>query len=344
MSAEFDYSQFFTVTYVVVYPIASFSVMFLAYGFYTLLFLLCVNALTKSRYNSTQGTPHSLYLWSIVLLFVTGTVNVIVFAHDKVRGMSFMFTALQTGDDTGFWKFMTVDRLSIAEEGIYNLLAVICNVSLPPLNNFLVLGLISNILTKIIGPSEHRRRLVVTTGDLAQFYKGAYAGNNLLITALTASRIWWTSREARKFFGSGVHGLYLRVVTIILESGILYPVSSFVAIGLDESASEIGVPIEIGPTVSLIAGIAPALIIVRCQVFNALQNHTAREVGALSTLGFNSNTGGVTNPAQNGSQVRDVEAQSGSFSRPADDAMGDSNTHDEEKGINERLSSSPRAL
>ncbi|KAK1224740.1 hypothetical protein PQX77_012341 [Marasmius sp. AFHP31] len=174
-------------------------------------------------------------------------------------------------------------------------------------------------------------------------YNGAFAGANLLVTVLTASRIWWLSREARECFGSGTRSLYGRMVAIILESGFLYPAFSFVNLALTQSASEIGAPITLLPTVTLMAGIAPALMIVRCRVFNALQNHTVREAGGLSTLRFNSHAGVATNPAQTDSQARDVEAQSESSSSSAENAMGDSDTRDKEKE-DARLSSLPRVL
>ncbi|KAK1222619.1 hypothetical protein PQX77_014525 [Marasmius sp. AFHP31] len=174
-------------------------------------------------------------------------------------------------------------------------------------------------------------------------YYGAFAGANLLVTALTASRIWWLSREARECFGRGTRNLYGRMVAIILESGFLYPASTFVQLALTQSASKIGVPIDLLPTVTLMAGIAPALMIVRCRVFNALQNHTVREAGALSTLRFNSHAGVATNSAQTDSQARDVVAQFESSSSAAENATGGSDAHDKEKE-NSRLSNSPRAL
>ncbi|KAK1224813.1 hypothetical protein PQX77_012267 [Marasmius sp. AFHP31] len=177
--------------------------------------------------------------------------------------------------------------------------------------------------------------------DIYQVYYGGYAGTNLLITVLTASRIWWLTRGS---LSSGTRR-YRRIVAVILESGLLYPVSSFVVIGLSQSTSDIGTPIALGPTVCLIAGIGPALMIVRCRVFNALQNQSIREPGALSTLQFNSNVGTArTNPAQTDSQVRDVEAQSESSSSAADTPMGDGDAHNEEKGVNMCFSNSSRAL
>ncbi|KAK1223679.1 hypothetical protein PQX77_013437 [Marasmius sp. AFHP31] len=322
-----------------------------------------------------MGTaPHSLYLWSTVLLFVAGTVNVVLFTHDAVRGMSFMFTALQTGDDTAFFKFMTVDRLTVIDQSIDNILSVICKLNagkdcdstqfltlaketrlpkgaqafpltlyLPRLNGSSesVLGLTATIILTV--PSS-QWKLLTRGEEIAQVYNGSYAGANLLITTLTASRIWWLSRKARESNpDSGAHRLYVRIVAIILESGSLYPIVSFIDIGLSENASKIGVPIRLLPTVTLIAGIAPALMIVRCRVFNALQDRTVRGAGALSTLHFDSNVGVATNPAQTDSQARDIESQSELYYGAAENSMGDSNTHSKDKE-NAGLSGSPKAL
>ncbi|KAK1233708.1 hypothetical protein PQX77_003121, partial [Marasmius sp. AFHP31] len=205
------------------------------------------------------------------------------------------------------------------------------------------LGVIAIIITLIGNLDPDGYNLASHGNSIRIGYNGAFAGANLLVTVCTASRIWRLSREESEFLSSGTRNLYMRVLAIILESGLLYPVSSFAAIGLNQSASEIGVPIELMPTVPLIAGIAPALMIVRCQIFNALQNRTVREAGTLSTLRFNSNAGVAANP-QTDSQARDVEAQSELSSSEANDPMGDSSTHYKEKGMNACLSNSPRVI
>ncbi|KAK1220967.1 hypothetical protein PQX77_016238 [Marasmius sp. AFHP31] len=56
------------------------------------------------------------------------------------------------------------------------------------------------------------------------------------------------------------------------------------------SATEIGRPLDLLPTVTLIAGIAPALMIVRSRVFEDSHGDT----GALSTMRFDLGNGVVT--------------------------------------------------
>ncbi|KAK1230798.1 hypothetical protein PQX77_006112 [Marasmius sp. AFHP31] len=373
MSTFFPYSQLFTVTHVVVFPIATFSVMFLAYGFYILLFILCIDVLAKSRHKSMGTAPHSLYLWLTVLLFVAGTVNVVVFTHDTVRQMSLIFEALQTGDDTGFRKYVTVDRISYADVAMYKLSSVILQ------------GVIT-IIIDLIGKFEDSYKLVSLGDSIRLGYNGAFAGANLLVTVLTGKQhfvgafksVLYALLKRQEYGGfpgkqgnasaealvafmggwwlscaySSTQFAYLDLTPNCLdllqslESGFLYPVSSFVHLALKQSASEIGVPIDLLPTVTLIAGIAPALMIVRCRVFDALQNRTVREAGTLTTLQFNSNAGAATTVQadQTESQAGDVEAQSESSSSAADGSAGGSNAHDEEKGMNARLSNSPRVL
>ncbi|KAK1215664.1 hypothetical protein PQX77_021728 [Marasmius sp. AFHP31] len=331
-----------------------------------------------------ERTPHGLYLWSTALLFVVGTLHVVFFAHNLVREMTFIYTALKTGDDTAMWKYVTNDNLQTADESINGLLAVIANfladlmlVTLnfdPSLTQtdgthslkvhrcymvwscnkrigilFVLTCLINSVASAVvttIGLADTTRRgmqIYFYGVHLKEAYNGAHAAANLLVTTLTASRIWWCSREARESLGTGPRRLYRRITAIILESGTLYPIVSFVNLALRESASEIGIPIDLSGAVTLVAGIAPTLMIVRCRVFNTIQNHTMREAGALSTLQFNPNAGTETTPDEIPSQVRDIEAQTES-SGATDDLNGEANLHDEEKGANIHFSSLGRVL
>ncbi|KAK1219776.1 hypothetical protein PQX77_017491 [Marasmius sp. AFHP31] len=279
--------------------------------------------------------------------------------------MTFIFTALKTGDDSSMEKYVTSDPLTAADSLIYRLLAVIANfladlmlvhrcyvvwncnrhmiVILFVLTGSINVLSVISLIVLTIGSTSDNFQLYITAGLMGQACYGAYAAANLLITTLTASRIWWLSRKAKDPLSSLTPRLYQRIVAIILESGALYPIFSFVRLALAESTSEIGLPIEIRPTVTLIAGIAPALMIVRCRVFNALQDHNTREVGALSTLQFNPNTGIGMTHGQIDSQARNVEGQSES-SGAVNDSKGDGNARDEEKGMDTRLSSSLRAI
>ncbi|EEB95138.1 hypothetical protein MPER_05941 [Moniliophthora perniciosa FA553] len=91
-------------------------------------------------------------------------------------------------------------------------------------------------------------------------------GVNIILTLLTASRIWWISREARKHMGPAIKTKYNTIVVIILESGILYPI--FVTTGvifnlLADPDSYGSAPFSFSIVRSQVAGIAPTLIIIR---------------------------------------------------------------------------------
>ena len=78
-----------------------------------------MNVLTKSRHDYTGGTstPHGLYeyFWSTILLFIAGTINVVLFTQDTVRGVFATVIALQMGDATGPEKLVSPDKLQITD-------------------------------------------------------------------------------------------------------------------------------------------------------------------------------------------------------------------------------------
>ncbi|KAK1215653.1 hypothetical protein PQX77_021717 [Marasmius sp. AFHP31] len=281
--------------------------------------------------------------------------------------MTFVYTALETGDDSSLRNYVTNDKLHSVDAAIYDAFTITANFiadlmlvhrcyvvwnynrrvwilfGLTSLIN--ALGLVSTIAQSVgLNDTKREWKLLTAGTTMRSVYGCAYAAANLLITVLTALRIWRLSREARETFGSRTRGFYERIVAIILESGALYPIIGFVQVALWESASKIGKPINLSPTVTLMAGIAPALMIVRCRVLSNLQNHSNREADTLSTLRFDLTTGTGTTPAQTGSQARDVEAQS-ELSGTAEDSKGESRIRDEEKGTTlHSRSSLPRAL
>ncbi|KAL0578359.1 hypothetical protein V5O48_003637 [Marasmius crinis-equi] len=304
-------SNIVSLTSVVIRPIATLSVMFLAYGFYILLFILCVSIMLSTRKNSTTSGISRLYLVSTILLFLVGTINVIFYTHAMTRQTVIYFTALKTDDDTELSNYLRGDTISTADDAIYSLLAVIANiiadvmlvhrcyiiwdgkkrigiplVLLASVTN--LLGLIVTIL-EIVGGSNTRKpelwNLWLRATDIQLGYNGAYAAVNFIVTILTASRVWWITRDARRLLGGGIRRLYRRIVAIVLESGLLYPIFTIVHISLTQNADKIGVPIALFPTVTLIAGIAPALIIVRTGA-NGLKRDVSKAGGALSTLRF----------------------------------------------------------
>ncbi|KIK57254.1 hypothetical protein GYMLUDRAFT_75753 [Collybiopsis luxurians FD-317 M1] len=84
---------------------------------------------------------------------------------------------------------------------------------------------------------------------------------NTLVTGLIAGRIWWISRKINASYGrNGSQRKYRRVIAIILESGVLYPVSILIALLI----GQLVVPSpNLFAILAEIVAIAPTLIIVR---------------------------------------------------------------------------------
>ncbi|KAK7038784.1 hypothetical protein VNI00_010670 [Paramarasmius palmivorus] len=101
------------------------------------------------------------------------------------------------------------------------------------------------------------------------------AGLNFVLTALTAGRIWWISRQARHILSRADNQQYRAIIAIILESGLIYPVLQIIYIVtlriLDPE--RIGnIPVDLFPVVYQTAGIAPTLIIVRAATGKAIES------------------------------------------------------------------------
>ncbi|KAF5385644.1 hypothetical protein D9757_005563 [Collybiopsis confluens] len=84
---------------------------------------------------------------------------------------------------------------------------------------------------------------------------------NTLVTSLIAGRVWWISRKINASYGNnGSQKKYRRVIAIILESGILYPVAILLALVLLHVLSHCP---NLFAILAEVVAIAPTLIIVR---------------------------------------------------------------------------------
>ncbi|KAJ6474149.1 hypothetical protein C8R45DRAFT_384209 [Mycena sanguinolenta] len=88
-------------------------------------------------------------------------------------------------------------------------------------------------------------------------------GNNVLVTGLTAGRIWWIGRQARVHLNPAMQKRYGSSIAIIVESGVIYSAAilTFLILGVIPFTYPAA-----DPTVDMLAqivGIVPTLIIVR---------------------------------------------------------------------------------
>uniref|UniRef100_A0A0W0G4X4 Uncharacterized protein n=1 Tax=Moniliophthora roreri TaxID=221103 RepID=A0A0W0G4X4_MONRR len=104
------------------------------------------------------------------------------------------------------------------------------------------------------------------------------AAVNLILTLLTAGRVWWIIRraQAHKVGPLNKYKTLSSINRIILESGMLYPISIVVHLSTFSTKTPL---IELTPIVVLVAGIAPTLIIVRTSMGQSIVSEmsTVRE-------------------------------------------------------------------
>ncbi|KAF7303896.1 Ras-GEF domain-containing protein [Mycena indigotica] len=106
-----------------------------------------------------------------------------------------------------------------------------------------------------VGPSE---RIAIAVCIGTTFF------TNVAASLMAAGRIWWISRRASVVLSRGSRRMYYNLTAILLESGLIYPISIVIAIAMfvaPQTSTE-AVLISIAPIYHLVA-IAPTLIIVR---------------------------------------------------------------------------------
>ncbi|KAK1231958.1 hypothetical protein PQX77_004908 [Marasmius sp. AFHP31] len=96
---------------------------------------------------------------------------------------------------------------------------------------------------------------------------------NLILTLLTAGRIWQIGREVGSLLGSTVHKQYNTVIAILLESGIIYPLAQLLGLVFVFAFRSPGrYPFNPLPLVVTAAGIAPTLLTIRVAMGQSVES------------------------------------------------------------------------
>ncbi|KAF9044460.1 hypothetical protein BJ165DRAFT_1481337 [Panaeolus papilionaceus] len=104
--------------------------------------------------------------------------------------------------------------------------------------------------------------------SLITYYVIAIAVFNIIITIMTALRIYWVARQARMLIGRKLMSQHRVAVGIVVESGLLYTASAILAVGLSQTNYAL-----LGSAISSrVIGIMPILIIVRVTMGKAVQD------------------------------------------------------------------------
>jgi len=121
---------------------------------------------------------------------------------------------------------------------------------------------------------------------------------NVVVTVLTAGRIWWLCRKARNYLQTDLQRRYLSAISILVESGVAYSavVLAYIVFGAFESTNIMQEPIW--EVLAQLVGIVPTLIIVRVGMGVSVQSFetTAKPGSAVTARETVTNTVRVRPP------------------------------------------------
>ncbi|KAJ7197744.1 hypothetical protein GGX14DRAFT_470763 [Mycena pura] len=206
---------------------------------YLTLFCFCIHFLLHRPHN----LGNTVLLVTAIVLFMLATVQTVT-------------NLVLRASDIGYIYLPYYDQLVLANIEIYTFNKYIYRCySIWNKNIYVVLvPIIMLAITSILGWD--------ILLPFAPFFVLALA-TNVVVTVLTAGRIWWISRKARNYLQTGLQRRYLFAISILVESGVAYSaaVLAYLIFGAFESTSILTYPIW--EALAQLVGIVPTLIIVR---------------------------------------------------------------------------------
>ncbi|KAJ7744611.1 hypothetical protein B0H16DRAFT_987434 [Mycena metata] len=216
------------------------------YGIYLVLFCICIYVLL----HRPQNLGNTVLLATAIALFTLSTVQAVI---NLVLGAA------------------DIDNIDIPYDQLVNATTVIYGI-----NNIIADGLVvyrcysvwnKNIyvvilpILMLIPTSVFGLDYLLPTENTTFF--ALSLATNIIVTALTAGRIWWIHRKARAYLRRDVQQRYTSAIAILVESGVLYSatVLAYLILGAIPSVNIVQEPIY--QMLTQVLGIAPTLIIVR---------------------------------------------------------------------------------
>ncbi|KAK1231497.1 hypothetical protein PQX77_005382 [Marasmius sp. AFHP31] len=276
--------------YVVGSPIATLTATYFSYGLYTILVILCVWFLMRDRFDNRR-----FYLFSTLLLFVICTMMVIDVTILRTLEACLEFEFAKTKDWRPYAHYAMYNKPKLAVYAAYVALPSLANIVAETMlihRCYIIWGrskrvAIPLIILSAIGslfffgasvaivvgdvniPSESGWKLRSYAELLTIVGSVVSAAVNVLVTLMTAGRIWQVNRQSRAHYGVSEKRDKRKLPTatrIILESGIIYP-----TVMLAQLITSLGNHgrlkfLDLHPVVVLSAGIAPALALLRAQM------------------------------------------------------------------------------
>jgi len=288
-SSTISESSVFSVQTALLAPIISFGLALAIFGFYVFLFSLSTYFLYKGK-SLFHRRIHIIWTTSI---FLIGTLGALINAASGIQDAVVIYTALRTQNFDPFFAYVTANETQTAITGVTYTFLIVANCIADAVlihriylvwgsNKWVVaLPIVSSCAANLFGLSGAVMRTKGFSNSgipsnftlelrgvdyLIDFYYTNAAINSLL-TLLIASRIWWVGRQTAIIFSNGenrdINRKYKTIVAVLLECGIIYPISLIAHAATEANAAVMAFPINLTPTVIQLAGIAPMLILLR---------------------------------------------------------------------------------
>ncbi|KAJ7213045.1 hypothetical protein GGX14DRAFT_446149 [Mycena pura] len=235
------------------------------YGIYLILFCLCIYILLHRPHN----LGNIVLLVTAIVLFTFSTVQTVI---NLVLGAS------------------DIDNIDIPYHQIF-----LANAEIFTFNNVVADGLLiyrcysiwnKNIYVVLVPIIM----LIITSilgWDILLPFTPFFAltlATNVIVTVLTAGRIWWLCRKAQNYLQTDLQRRYLSAISILVESGVAYSaaVLAYLIFGAFESTNIMQEPIW--EALAQLVGIVPTLIIVRVGMGVSVQSFEPTAKAATSAL------------------------------------------------------------
>ncbi|KAK1234070.1 hypothetical protein PQX77_002736 [Marasmius sp. AFHP31] len=227
---------FLTAENTIVMPIATLSALFVVYGMYAIVFGLCMLVFSRRK-----DSKHSLYLICTISLFAFASLYVVMEVLGLIRQSLLLYRASSTRELEPLVNYLqNTSRETVATVFIANLVSTFMNAIADLMlvhrcyvlwgSNKFLLGAIMTVVLALNGIGLSRTVIIsfrlsdqVHTKQSLHFAANnrsaecwiAVAVVNGLLSALTGGRIWWISREARRYMGVPIHARYKGIVAIM---------------------------------------------------------------------------------------------------------------------------------
>ncbi|KAE9384820.1 hypothetical protein BT96DRAFT_1007691 [Gymnopus androsaceus JB14] len=261
-------------------------------GIYTVLFGL------YTYLQIQQQARICYYQVSLLLLYLLATASLVIAILAKNQYDLYEYIAQFTGDFDGLVAnahFTSFENLIVATVAIY-VAAIIIADCLLLYRCYIVWGssklviagpvfitvvnAVTAFIAAILGKKGSGRLLSSTgitenstiedAGTLEFIFLCVNLLTNLMLTGLIAGRIWWISHATNRFLSSSSNDKRINgIVAMVLESGLLYPVTLIICIILlDIAHSEV----QTQSLLTMVVGIASTLIMVRADLGISIEN------------------------------------------------------------------------